>query len=127
MLLDDLNQWLTETGGAMVDKRAGGQTLSPVEQMVYEIWALDTQARNGGLSQYFCNCGLDQWRSCVATASAVGLTSFCPFAEQVGMLIGGARDSYKALIKKGRAGDDAYNTHCNLIVRELRQKFSARA
>ena len=123
MLLDDLNQWLTETGGAMVDKHAAGQTLTPMEQVVYEIWLLDTQVRNGGLSQYFCNCGSEQWRSCTAAASAVGLTSFGPFSEQVSLLIAGARDPYKALIKKGRAGDEVYDTYSNDIVRELRDRF----
>ena len=107
----------------MVDKRAAGQTLTPMEQIVYEIWLLDTQARNGGLSQYFCNCGLEQWHSCTAAASAADLTSFRPFAEQLGMLIAGARDPSKALIKKGRAGDEVYDVHSNHIVRQLRERF----
>ena len=124
MLPDDLNTWLTEIGGAVVDKRAAGITLTPIEQIVYEIWALDTQTRNGGLSQYFCNYGLDRWRQCTVAASAVGLGSFGPFAEQVTLLIGGSKDPYKALIKKGRAGDDVYNSHSSRIVSELREKFS---
>ncbi len=110
-------------GGAIVDKRAAGQSLSPMEQVVYEIWALDTQARNGGLSQYFCNYGLERWCGCIASAIAVGLTSFGPFAQQVGTLIAGTRDPYKALIKKGSAGDEIYAAHSSHIVRKLREKF----
>jgi len=127
MLPNDLNEWLTETGGAMVDKRAAGQLLTAIEQTVYEIWALDTQARNGGLSQYFCNYGLERWHSCVAAASAVGLRSFVPLAQEVSALIAGARDPYKALIKKGPAGDGIYNIYSSHIVRELREKFSSLA
>jgi hypothetical protein len=124
MLPDDLNSWLTEIGGAMVEKQAAGVALTPIEQMIYEIWALDTQTRNGGLSQYFCNYGLDGWKKCSAAAIAVGLATFGPFAEQVTALIGDSKDPYKVLIKKGRAGDDVYNRHSSHIVSELREKFS---
>jgi hypothetical protein len=124
MLANDLNDWLTEVGGAMVDKRADGHSLTPMEQMVYEIWALDTQARNGGLSQYFCNYGLERWRGCIAAASSVGLTSFAPFADKVGALIAGSSDPYEALIEHGHEGDEIYDNHSSHIVRELRAKFS---
>src|SRR5688572_12636211 len=124
VLPDELNDWLTDAGDVVVRKRAGGAVLSPDEQLVYEIWLLDTQARNGGLSQYFGNCGLEQWQRCVAAASARGLDSFAPFAERVGTLIAGARDPYKALIKRGRAADEVYYEHESRIVDELRTKCS---
>ena len=123
MLPNDLSEWLSDTGGVIVDRRAAGAALSPIEQVVYEIWLLDTQKRNGGLSQYFCNCGAEQWRQCIATANDVGLSSFALFATQVDALIAGAKDPYKVLIKQGRVGDDIYDEHSNRIVRELREKY----
>jgi len=124
MLPNDLNERLSDTGGVMVDRRAAGAVLSPIEQLVYEIWLLDTQKRNGGLSQYFSNCGLEQWRQCMVVANDVGLSSFPLFATEVNELIAGAKDPYKVLIKRGHVGDDIYDEHSSRIVRELREKYS---
>ena len=124
MLPNDLNEWLSDTDSIIVDRRAAGAVLSPIEQLIYEIWLLDTQKRNGGLSQYFCNCGLEQWRQCIVAANDVGLSSFMRFATQVNALIAGSKDPYKVLIKRGHVGDDIYDEHSSRIVRELREKYS---
>ena len=64
----DLEDWLTEVGGQVVEKQAalGDSSLSKQDQLILAIWLLDTEARNGGLSQYFANHGVEQWEKCVA-------------------------------------------------------------
>ena len=124
MISGELEDWLCEEGDVVVRKRAAGAALSPKEQLLYEIWLLYIQARNGGLSQYFCNCGSEQWQRCVSAASAAGITSFQPFASRVDEMIAGARVPYKALIKRGQAADDLYYEHEASIVDELRQRYS---
>ncbi len=118
--------WLANAGDAAVRKRAQGVTLSSMEKLVYEIWLLDMQACNGGLSQYFCNCGLAQWKQCTAAVSAADLSKFAVFAQQVEQIIAGARDPYKAIIKAGRAAEDLYLDHQSSIVRELREFVGSR-
>ena len=120
----ELEDWLCETGDVVVRKRAAGSPLSSREQLLYEIWLLYIEARNGGLSQYFCNRGLEQWQRCVSAASAGGITSFQPFASRVDEMIAGANDPYLALIERGQDGDDLYYEHETGIVDELRAKYS---
>ena len=49
----DLEDWLTNEGGRVVENRAifGESALLPEEGLIYEIWLPDTETRNGGLSQ----------------------------------------------------------------------------
>lgn len=56
----DLDDWLTEAGDRVVHKMAAGrpEALRPMERLVYEVWLFDTETRNGGASQYFCNRGM---------------------------------------------------------------------
>ena len=72
------------------------------EELIYEIWLLDTEARNGGLSQYFCNRGLSQWQRCVAAASSDAIPSFFPFAERVAAFLRINPDPYLAIVSGGR-------------------------
>jgi hypothetical protein len=120
----ELEDWLSDESDVVIGKRAAGATLLPREQLFYEIWLLYIQARNGGLSQYFCNYGSEQWQRCVSAARAGGITSFHPFASGVNEMIAGARDPYKALIKRGAAADDLYYEYEATIVAELRAKYS---
>lgn len=61
MLSSFLEDWLTDAGDRVVRKLAAGVgALSSEERLVFEVWLLDTEARNGGLSQYFANHGLGQ-------------------------------------------------------------------
>ncbi len=118
--------WLANAGDLAIRKRAQGVSLSAVEQLVYEIWLLDIQACNGGLSQYFGNCGLAQWKQCLAAVSPAGLRSFASFSEEVERVIAGARDPYKAIIKAGRAADDLYLNYQSAIARDLRDFAGSR-
>jgi hypothetical protein len=117
----DLEDWITDVGANMVDKRIRDSTsLNSIERLVYEIWLLDTEARNGGLSQYFGNHGLEQWRGCVDLAAAEGLETFAPFARSVNALIAGSSDPYKTLAHGDRDHEDLWYSFQPAAVRELR-------
>ena len=124
MITGELEDWLCEIGHIVVRKQAAGTPLSSQEQLIYEIWLLYTETRNGGLSQYFCNHGSEQWRCCVATALAGGVASFRPFAVRVDEMIAGAIDPYDALIEEGQFPDNVYYEYESSIVEELRAKYS---
>ena len=98
----------------------GARALSVHEELIYEIWLLDTEARNGGLSQYFCNRGLGQWQRCVAAASSDAIPSFFPFAERVAAFLRINPDPYLAIVSGGREAEDLYYEHQTAIVRDLR-------
>lgn len=119
----DLEDWLTDTGGRVVEKQAalGDRSLSQQEQLILEIWILDTEARNGGLSQYFANRGRERWKKCVALASAEMIPSFPPFATAVTILLKRNPDPYLALVATDAEANDLYHTYQPLIVRELQQ------
>lgn len=115
-----LEDWLTDVGDGIVRKLAAGNgKLSSAERLVYELWLLDTEARNGGLSQYFANHDLQQWQSCIAVCAGASLQSFVPFAEAVSDIIAGAADSYDAINASERAGDDLWYAHKAQVVGEL--------
>lgn len=60
----DLEDWITDVGADLVEKRfANASSLTTMESAAYEIWLLDTEARNGGVSQYLCNHGLQPLQS----------------------------------------------------------------
>jgi len=120
----ELENWLTEAGDVVVRKRASGGVLSQREQLLFEIWALDTETRNGGLSQYFANRGLAQWNRCEA-ACAGKLPSFMAFAKRVEAIISGKTDPYQALIECGTEADDLYYEYQTQIVRELQSAFNS--
>jgi len=119
----DLEDWLTEVGGQVVEKQAalGDTSLSKQDQLILAIWLLDTEARNGGLSQYFANHGVEQWEKCVALASSDAIPSFAPFAEAVTAMLSGNPDPYLALIARDAEANDLYHTYQFSLVSELRQ------
>lgn len=120
MLSSALEDWLTEEGDRVVRKLAADEaSLSSAERLIYEVWLLDTEARNGGLSQYFANRGLEQWQSCLAVCEAASLLSFASFAEAVGEVIANASDPYDAVIVSGPAGENLWYTHQEHVVGEL--------
>ena len=86
---------------------------------------LDTEARNGGLSQYFANRGVEQWEKCVALASSDVIPSFTPFAEAVTAMLSGNPDPYLALIARDAEANHLYHSYQPSIVSELRQSVVA--
>jgi Domain of unknown function (DUF4375) len=106
----DLEDWLTDVGDQIVCKRAseGEAALSAREKLIYEIWLLDTEARNGGISQYFANRGMKQWEQCTALATAWPVPSFSAFAKRVSDLLIGNADPYLALIAREAEANEVY-------------------
>jgi hypothetical protein len=120
MLPWHLEDWITDVGANVLDKRlASPDSLSHLENLIYEVWLLDTEARNGGLSQYFGNHGLSQWQSCLAATEAVGLKSFVPFANAVASLISETEEPYLAIVKQGDEAEDLWYGYQASVVEEL--------
>lgn len=121
MLPWELEDWLTEEGGEVVEKSValGYFSLSPDERLLYEVWLFDTEARNGGVSQYFCNNGNEQWGTLCAAAMST-LPSFPAFADSVNQVVAGQLDPYEAVIESGDALDDAYEAVQARLVSELK-------
>ena len=120
MLPWDLEEWLSDEGGKVVEKRAtlGDAALSDQERLLYEVWLFDTETRNGGVSQYFCNRGNSQWLALCATAMS-RLPSFQTFADSVNQIVSGQSDPYEAVIESGDALDDAYESVQIRLVQEV--------
>jgi hypothetical protein len=118
-LPNELDDWLTEAGGLVVQKRADGETIQSSEQLIYEIWVLDTEVRNGGVSQYFCNRP-ENWEKCVNLAKSEGLVSFEPFARELNHVLSGARDLYIRILNRESEADQLYDMHALNFVAELR-------
>lgn len=121
MLPWDLEDWITDVGANVLDKReVQREALNEQEELVYEIWLLDTEARNGGLSQYFLNHGLAQWESCRRRAGTLGLMSIHPFVEAVNQLLLTAEDPYDAIRSGGDSAEDLWYQWQAPVVQELR-------
>jgi len=124
MLTWDLEDWITDVGADLVEKRfANASSLTTMESAVYEIWLLDTEARNGGMSQYFCNHGHDQWSACQAAALAVGLSSFRAFADALNAIIGTAQDPYEVVREQGDPAEDLWYSYQSAVVQQLKEIY----
>mgnify|MGYP007068649949 CR=1 FL=1 len=54
MLSWELEDWITDAGGDVLDKRmANVSALFPIENLLYQVWVLDTGARNGTCPSIF--------------------------------------------------------------------------
>jgi len=122
MLPRDLDDWLTEEGDKVVRKAAAGglERLDPKERLLYEVWLFDTEQRNGGVSQYFCNEGKEQWQALCALAAA--LPAFASIESATNSVIAGADDPYEAVIASGSNLDNVYRTHCEQLISQLRAR-----
>src|SRR5579862_5699645 len=99
MLPSNLEDWLTEQGDKIVREAAenGFEVLTSPERLLYELWLFDTEQRNGGVSQYFCNRSINQWDSLCELARFL-LPSFAPFAAEVNQIVARSADPYQAII-----------------------------
>lgn len=114
-------------GDQIVNKKAseGEATLTEREKLIYEIWLLDTETRNGGLSQYFANWGLQQWERCHALATTWPLPSFSLFASGVSDILTGNADPSLALLSRDVEADKLYYAYQTSIVKELRESVES--
>ncbi|GAD22576.1 DUF4375 domain-containing protein [Acidovorax sp. MR-S7] len=126
MLPWNLEDWITDAGADVLEKHdADASSLSAIENAVYQVWLLDTEARNGGLSQYFCNHGRQQWAACQAAIAAVGLTSFPAFARALNAIVAGAEDPYAAIRQQGDPAEDLWYGYQSAIVQELKEAYNS--
>ena len=119
----DLEDWLTETGDRIVNKIAdsGKETLTAHDCLIYEIWVFDIETRNGGVSQYFGNRGLEQWESLRSASQGFALPSLMQFMQEVDRLCGDTPDPYAVALAASPPLEEAYwRSHQTGIVDELR-------
>jgi len=122
MLSRELEDWLTEIGDQIVQKKAarGYAALSSREQVVYEVWLFDTETRNGGVSQYFCNRGLERWSALVGLARIFALPRLLESVEKVNAVVGDSDDPYRTVLEANVKLDTAFEQRQTEIVAELR-------
>ena len=121
MLPWDLEDWITDTGADVLEKRlANANALSSIEELIYQIWLLDTEARNGGMSQYFCNHGVEQWQACQAVAHAGKLSAFVPFSDALNSIVAGTPDPYFAIRELGDPAEDLWLRYQLGVVQQLK-------
>lgn len=116
-----LERWLTNAGDRVVRKAASAGTepaLDGHERLLYEYWLFDTEQRNGGVSQYFCNRGLKQWDA-LSRLAAPALPSFRAFAAIVDGVVGRSPDPYAAVVASPTDLDALYDERHDLLVTEL--------
>ncbi len=111
--------WLTEKGDQVVRKNAARiEILSNRERLLYEVWILDTEQRNGGVSQYFANRGIEQWKSLLNFALP-SLSSFSQFANAVNQVVVDSSDPYQEVLRSKIDLDALYDDIRTTLVKEL--------
>ena len=115
-----LENWLLDAGEKAQQKRLSGEPLSPLEAFTREYWTFDMHAVNGGVSQYFCNFDLQNWKALQSLAPLENVPSFGQIISRINDLISGAPDPYEALIASPDI-DDWYYHYRLSVIRELRE------
>ncbi len=123
VLPDALDDWLTDEGDRIVNPMADANriTISNSDRAIYEVWLLDTETRNGGVSQYFANRGLAQWQSLAQIAVTHELPSLREFMAAANAIIIGADDPFDAILDAATDLDDVYDQLQTAIISELRK------
>jgi hypothetical protein len=119
----DLEDWLTDEGDRVVHLAANGEDLTRNDRLLEEVWRLDTEQRNGGVSQYFANQS-ERWHELRALAIS-RLPSFAVFAAKVDAALSAAADPYDAVTQSGVDLDALYDGLQREIIAELRRVIEA--
>lgn len=116
-----LEDWLTDIGDQIVRKVAAGEyhAISSHEQLMYEIWLFDTETRNGGVSQYFCNHGVERWNVLLGLVHEAALPRLREFVEIVNKIVAGVVDLYRTVLDADVNLDTVYEQGQAEIVAEL--------
>ncbi|MEM9252524.1 MAG: hypothetical protein AAGB29_09265 [Planctomycetota bacterium] len=115
----ELEDWLTDYGGELAEKRTQGGQLSDNETLLYEFWLFDTHQRNGGVAGYFCNTARDSWAS-LRSSAAGKVPAFSALCKQIESVILGQADPYDAVTDSGIDFDGHYARIQEVTVKELR-------
>ena len=126
MLPQHLDDWLTDAGLRTARKAASTEPalLDDRERLLNEFSLFDTEHRNGGVSQYYGNWGLDRWQTLVRLALP-HLSSFPRFARGVDAVVGNAADPYSAVIESETDLDAWYEQHQTELVTEIRAYWNS--
>jgi hypothetical protein len=116
----ELEDWLLDAGERAERKLIANGCLSPAERLIREFWVFDIHTRNGGVSQYFCNHGLEQWQALKSALLPESVPSLGPLIAEVERVIAGAPDPYLAALNASPGIDHFYEAHQLGVRRELR-------
>jgi hypothetical protein len=125
----DLEDWLLDAGEQVTHKliEHGLASLTPVERLVREFWLMDNQTRNGGVSQYFCNLGLEQWQSLREAWEAADVPGLWPIIAEIERLTASYDDPYLAALAASPAIEEFYELHQQQVKAELKRLVEATA
>ena len=104
----ELEDWLLNAGEKAARKEIAGLDLSPLERLTREFWSFDIQALNGGVSQCFCNYGLERWQVFKAAWLPEVVPSLGSIFAEVDRIIGDSADAYDATLSASEEIDRFY-------------------
>ncbi|QDT49536.1 DMP19 family protein [Symmachiella dynata] len=116
----ELEDWLLDVGERVEQKATAGGELTPVERLIREFWVFDMHTRNGGVSQYFCNYGAEQWQALKSAWLPNDVPGLGPILSEVDRVIAGAADPYEATLNATPDIEEFYDAHQLNVRRELR-------
>ena len=117
----ELEDWLLRAGERAERKAIAGGPLSPIERLAREIWVFDMHARNGGVSQYFCNHGSERWQALKSAWLPEAVPGLGPVIAEVERVIAGGSDPYLATLSASPGVEGFYEAHQPSVLRELRR------
>ena len=103
----------------MVEKAVSGAALTPAECLLREVWLLDAERQNGGLSQYFCNWGRKRWDG-VSRLARVSLPAFASFAGAVEDVVRASADPYGSVLAAERTLNALCDRARGTLIAQLR-------
>jgi hypothetical protein len=119
----EVEAWLLDAGEHATRKMLaeGASSLTRAERLVREVWLLDLEARNGGVSQYFCNRVLAHWQALREAWSVDHVPSLGPIIAEVDTVITGSDDPYLPALAASPGLDEMYEAHQAQMKIELRR------
>lgn len=118
----ELENWIVGEGDRIIRKAADTSlnALEARDQLIYEIWLFDTEQRNGGVSQYFCNRGLERWET-LSKMALPAVPSFGPFADVVNRVVSRSIDPYQTILNSDVDLDACYEKCRTNLLLELKE------
>ena len=102
--------------------------LGPQERLIYEVWVFETGIRNGGVSQFSGNRGIERWERLRAACEAQAMPTLKQFIGEVDQILVAGVDPYAAALHVSPPIEEWYwSVHQAKIVMELRRLVSSNA